>query len=141
MSGEFLDSNIFVYMFDDVDNRKCGIATDLVVRSLRNTSGVISYQVVQEVLNVVTTKMERPVRHEDALSFFSSTLKPMWSVYPSDDLFTRALGLRAGYGYGFYDSLILSAAIQAGCTTIYSEDMQHEQVIQNLRIVNPFQQA
>ncbi len=141
MSGEFLDSNIFVYAFDETDERKRGIAQALILRSLRDVTGVISHQVVQEVLNVITTKMERPVRHDDAVRYFRTTLKPMWSVYPSEDLLTRALEVRARYGYGFYDSLIVSAAIQGGCATLYSEDMQHDQVIDTVRIVDPFRAA
>ncbi len=138
MSGEFLDSNVFVYAFDDTDDRKRGIAKDLIVRSLREATGVISYQVVQEVLNVITTKMKRPVKHADALRYLTSTLEPMWSVYPSEDLFRRALEIRARYGYGFYDSLIVSAALHRGCSTLYSEDMQHDQLIDTVRILDPF---
>jgi predicted nucleic acid-binding protein len=93
---------------------------------------------VQEVLNVITTKMARPVRDDDALAYFRSTLKPMWSIYPTEDLFTRALGIRARYGYGFFDSLIVSAAVQAGCSVLYTEDLQHGQVVDSLRIANPF---
>lgn len=138
MSGEFLDSNVFVYAFDESDERKRSIARDLVLRSLRDSTGVISYQVVQEVLNVLTTKLPRPVRPDDALRYFRSTLKPMWTVYPSEDLYARALGIRARYGYGFYDSLVLSAAIQSGCSLLHSEDLQHGQVVDSVRIVNPF---
>ena len=138
MSGEFLDSNVFVYAFDESDERKRSIARDLVLRSLRDSTGVISYQVVQEVLNVLTTKLPRPVRPDDALRYFRSTLKPMWTIYPSEALYARALGVRARYGYGFYDSLVLSAAIQSGCSLLHSEDLQHGQVVDSVRIVNPF---
>lgn len=138
MSGEFLDSNVFVYAFDESDERKRSIARDLVLRSLRDSTGVISYQVVQEVLNVLTTKLPRPVRPDDALRYFRSTLKPMWTIFPSEDLYARALGIRARYGYGFYDSLVLSAAIQSGCSLLHSEDLQHGQVVDSVRIVNPF---
>ena len=82
--------------------------------------------------------MPRPVRHDDALRYFRSTLKPMWSIYPTEDLFARALGIRARCGYGFYDSLIVSAAVQSGCSLLYSEDLQHGQVVDSLRIMNPF---
>jgi predicted nucleic acid-binding protein len=138
MSGEFLDSNVFVYAFDETDEEKKRTATDLVVGALRGATGAISYQVVQEVLNVLTTKIAVPLRHDDAVSYFASTLKPLWAVYPTDELFARALAVRARYQYGFYDSLILAAAIQAGCRTLYTEDMQHGQVVETVRIVNPF---
>lgn len=141
MSGDFLDSNVFVYAFDETDERRRTIAKEIIARSLRDATGAISHQVVQEVLNVITTKMARPVRHDDALHYFRSTLKPMWSVYPTDELFARALEIRARYGYGFYDSLIVSAAIEGGCTTLLTEDIQDGQTIDTLRIRNPFATA
>ena len=42
------------------------------------------------------------------------------------------------FGFSFYDSLIVAAALEAGCTRLYSEDLQHGQRIQNLTIENPF---
>jgi predicted nucleic acid-binding protein len=49
-----------------------------------------------------------------------------------------AIDISKQHGYRIYDSLILAAAAQAGCTTVYSEDMQHGQTIGKLTIVNPF---
>ena len=42
------------------------------------------------------------------------------------------------HGLRIYDSLIIAAALEAGCDTLYSEDMQHGQVIEGIRIENPF---
>ena len=56
----------------------------------------------------------------------------------SADLFKRALRNKTQYMLSFYDSLIVAAAQEAGCTRLYSEDMQHGQVIGKLKIVNPF---
>jgi predicted nucleic acid-binding protein len=138
MSGEFLDSNVFLYAFDEKDRDKRETAVELILRSIRESTGVISYQVVQEVLNVLTTKMARPVSSDDTLRYFRSTLKPMWTIHPTEDLYSRAIGIRARYGYSFYDSLIISAAIQGDCALLYSEDLQHDQTIDTVRIVNPF---
>ena len=57
---------------------------------------------------------------------------------PSHALYRRALEIQTRYGYGFYDSLIIAAALEAGCQHLLSEDMQHGQQIEQLRIVNPF---
>jgi len=51
------------------------------------------------------------------------------------------LYLAATTRYSFYDSLIISAALKAGCSVLYSEDMQHGQKIHNLTIVNPFKKT
>jgi predicted nucleic acid-binding protein len=54
------------------------------------------------------------------------------------EIHRHALGLSRRYGFSIGDSLILAAAQQAGCTTVYSEDLQHGQTIDKLTIVNPF---
>lgn len=136
--GDFFDSNIFVYLFDDVDHRKHEIALTLVRTAITNATAVISYQVVQETLNVVTHKLKPPVEHDVALRLMETTLQPMWRVMPSAELFKRGLRIRAQYALSFYDSLIVAAAQEANCKRLYSEDMQHGQTIGKLRIVNPF---
>jgi len=57
---------------------------------------------------------------------------------PSEALYRRALEIKPRYGYSFYDSLIIAAALTAGCRRVYSEDLQHGQRIGQLTIVNPF---
>jgi predicted nucleic acid-binding protein len=57
----------------------------------------------------------------------------------SDSTILEAFRIAERYGFSFYDSLIISAALESGCNTLYSEDMQHGQLIENrLKIVNPF---
>ena len=138
MSGEFIDSNVFVYMFDNTNQQKRLRAKSLVSDHIRDASGVISFQVVQEVLNVLTTKMARPVRHEDARAFLAAVLRPLWKVYPNEELYRSALGVQERYRYSFSDSLIITAAAQSGCRTLISEDLQAGQVIDGVRVVDPF---
>jgi len=59
-------------------------------------------------------------------------------VYSSPELFHQALEIMDKWRYSFYDSLIIASAIQADCTILYSEDIQHGQKIMNLSIINPF---
>jgi predicted nucleic acid-binding protein len=55
------------------------------------------------------------------------------------DTVRKANVLKNKYGYSFYDSLILAAALECGCNTLYSEDMHDGQVIESsLKIINPF---
>lgn len=140
MSGEsFLDSNIFIYTFDDVALEKQRIAQELVRTALQDGSGVISYQVTQEVLNVLTRKLTFPMDVGDATRYLATTLEPLWRVQPSAELFRAGLTLQARYQFGFYDSLIVAAALSAGCARLYSEDLQHGQRIEGLTIEDPFQ--
>lgn len=139
MSGDFIDSNVFVYLFDDTDERKRRAARRIVESGLQSNSASISYQVVQETLNVVTSpKMAAPMGAEDAKSFMDEALMPLWRVSPSPALYRRALDVRSRYRYGLYDSLIIAAALEAGCARLYSEDMQDGQEIEGLTIQNPF---
>lgn len=138
MSVEFIDSNVFVYQFDETEPGKRQIATALVRGSVQAGTGVISFQVVQEVLNTVTRKLKVPVTAEDARRYLDQVLVPLWRVMPSQSLYQRALDIQYRYRYSFYDSLIIAAALRAGCTKLYSEDLQDGQVLEELMIENPF---
>ena len=141
MSDDFIDSNVFVYLFDETDERKREIADGIVKSALQDHSASISFQVVQEILNAVTRKLPTPMTAEDAGRFLEQVLGPLWRIYPSLALYRRALGVQARYRYSFYDSLIVAAALEAGCTRLYSEDLQAGQEINGLTIENPFGDA
>jgi predicted nucleic acid-binding protein len=142
MSGDwFLDSNIFIYTFDDVEPEKQQTAQALIRTALRDGSGVISYQVTQEVLNVLTRKLAFPMDVGDASRYLATTLEPLWRVQPSAELFRAGLALQARYQFGFYDSLIVAAALSVGCTRLFSEDLQHGQRIEGLTIEDPFRKS
>lgn len=141
MSGDFLDSNVFVYLFDETDERKRDTAEEIVNSALQNHDAGISFQVVQETLNVLTRKVAAPMSAENAKNFMGEVLRPLWRVSPSPALYNRALDIQARYRYGFYDSLIVAAALDAGCTRIYSEDLQDGQRIEALTIENPFSES
>lgn len=138
MSDDFMDSNVFVYMFDETDNRKRDTAVRLVESALHTGSASISFQVIHEILNVVTRKVATPMTSGDAKRFMEEVLVPLWRVSPSVGLYNRALDIQARYRYGFYDSLIVAAALEEGCTRLYTEDLQDGQKIEGLTIENPF---
>lgn len=138
MSGRFLDSNVFVYLFDDADPAKRAKARELVADALESRGYAISFQVVQEVLNVLTSKLVVPLTAEDARAFLDQVLVPLWRVMPSRDLYGRALDLQLRYRFSFYDSLVVAAALEEGCSVLYSEDLHAGQRIEGLEIRNPF---
>jgi predicted nucleic acid-binding protein len=138
MSVDFLDSNIFIYLVDETDAAKHAVARTLVDAALTNASGVISFQVVQETLHVLTRKLKVIASAEDAAFFMQQALQPMWRVQPSPALYAQALQIQQGQGFAFYDSLIVAAALEAGCKRLLSEDMKHGQRIGKLRVENPF---
>lgn len=138
MSVDFLDTNVLVYLFDEADAAKHAVARRLVEDALTDGSGIISFEVVQETLNVLTRKLKVIARAEDAASFLQHTLVPLWRVQPSPALYAAALDIQQRQRFGFYDSLIVAAALEAGCRRLLSEDLPHGQRIGALRVENPF---
>jgi len=139
MSADFLDTNVFVYLFDETAPAKRGIAEELVRRAIEDGTGAISYQVAQEALNVLTRKLQAPT--PAAQRFLEDVLSPLWRIGPSPELFERALELRARFGFGWYDALTVASALACNCDRLLSEDLQHGQRIGRLRIVDPFAAA
>ena len=132
----FLDTNVFIYLLDEADAQKRQRAEDLVQSSLEDGSGCISFQVVQETINIAVRKIG--VTHEKARLLLENVLNPLWRVNPTPWLYHSGLGVQARYGFSFYDSLIVAAALEAGCTRLYTEDLRHGQQIERLTILNPF---
>ena len=95
----------------------------------------ISYR---EVLAKKTVKFAAPLTFFDAQQFLYDVLARLCAVFPSIDLFQQALVLQQETKYSFYDSLIIAGVLQAGCETLYSEDLQHGQQIRAVRILNHF---
>ena len=138
MSVDFIDSNVFVYLFDETVPGKQRIAASLIRGALETRSACISFQVVQETLSVLTRKLAVPVTPAHAENVLHTMLMPLWRVMPSRQLYAAALALQSRLGFGFYDSLIVAAALEAGCARLLTEDLQHGQRIEGLRIENPF---
>ncbi len=134
----FLDTNVFVYCFDRRDRRKQKIAEALVGKALDDHLGVISAQVVQEFLNVATAKFERPMTLDESRAYLDAVLSPLCESFPTIALYRQALEVQTSVRSSFYDSLIIAAALQSGCRTLYSEDLQHGQTIGELKVLNPF---
>ena len=138
MSADFLDSNIFVYLFDEAAHKKRSTAEAITRDAIEARTGCISFQVVQETLNVLTRKLAVPVTTADAQGFLHKMLMPLWRVMPSQKLYSEAIALQRRLRLSFYDSLIVAAALEAGCKRLLTEDMQDGQRIDGLRIENPF---
>jgi predicted nucleic acid-binding protein len=135
---DFLDSNVLVYLVDAGNPEKQATSRRLVQAALRSGQGQVSFQVVQETLNTITRKFRTTVNPLDARQLMNEVLVPLWRIMPTPRLYEQALDLQTRYGYSFYDSLIIAAALAAGCTRLLSEDMQHGQRVESLTIVNPF---
>jgi predicted nucleic acid-binding protein len=134
----FLDTNVFVYSFDDSAPDKKARALSLIRAALNTGSGIISTQVIQEFLNVALRKFAVPMTVEDGKTYVRQVLNPLCEIYPDLSLYETCLDIKAETGFSFYDSLIVTGAIKGECTILYSEDMQVGRVIRGVKIVNPF---
>lgn len=134
----FLDTNIIVYVYESEDLNKQKIAKELIIKGVSNNTASISYQVIQEFVNVATKKFKSPIKWSDCQLFIDRSLALIWDVNPNKELIYSAINIAERWKYSFYDSLIIAAALEAGCSTLYSEDLQHKQKIYSVQIINPF---
>jgi predicted nucleic acid-binding protein len=139
MNGKFfLDTNVFVYSFDQGSVAKLRRSSQLIGRAVTTRTGVISYQVVQEFFNLALRKFATPMTSDEAEQYLGAVFRPLLAVNSSQALYGEALRLTRRYRLSWYDSLIVAAALEAECSVLYSEDIQHGQKIENLRVQNPF---
>jgi len=139
MSGRFfLDTNIFVYAFDLKAAAKQETAGGLIRRAADTGEGVISYQVVQEFFSVAFRRFSQPMSAAEAEQYLTTVLRPLLAVHSSPAIYFQALRIREEHRISWYDSLIVAAALEGRCETLYSEDFQPGRKIGNLRIENPF---
>lgn len=134
----FLDTNIFIYSFDQSAAVKARRAAELIRKALTTQKGVISYQVVQEFFNVALKRFAQPMQAADAEQYLNTVFRPLLGVHSSQGLYTEALRLQGLSRLSWYDSLIVAGAIQARCDLLYTEDLQHGQRFGSLQIRNPF---
>jgi predicted nucleic acid-binding protein len=134
----FLDTNIFIYSFDRSAPPKAATAQELIDKALSTQKGVVSYQVVQEFFNVALRRFSRPMTAPEAEQYLTTVFRPLLTVHSSMALYGQALRLQANRGLSWYDSLIVSGAVQANCDVLLTEALQHGQKFGSLRIVNPF---
>ena len=131
MPGSFLDSNIVLYLASE-DLLKADRAQELVAEG-----GTISVQVLNEIANISRRKM--------GLSWaetrnFLLMIRGLLKVEPiTIEIHDVGISLAERYQLSVYDSMIVSAALSAGCDTLLSEDLQDGLLINGrLRVLNPF---
>ena len=133
----FLDTNILAYTFDKNALQKQAIAKKLLEEALTGR-GCISFQVVQEFINIALRKFNPPLSTEQAEKYLQTILFFLCEYYPDETLYQRALGIQKRWRFSWYDSLIITAALELDCDILYSEDLQHKQEIETLTVINPF---
>jgi predicted nucleic acid-binding protein len=134
----FLDTNVFAYSNAGESPQKQRAADALIDRAISEGLGVISFQVIQEFFSVAFRRFKPPMSPSEAERFLATTFSQLRTVHSSYSLYQRALRLSSGHSLSWYDSLIVAAALEAHCRILYTEDLQHGQQFDNLRVQNPF---
>ena len=125
----FFDTNVLLYLLSN-DVEKADRAEALLA-----AGGIVSVQVLNEFASVASRKLAMTIAEiREILSTVCSVC-----VVKSLDVETHELGLELAerYGFSIYDSLIVAAAVRAGCAILYTEDLQQGQMIEKLHIRNP----
>lgn len=127
----FIDSNILLYANLEDDRRKMLIARQL----LGDVLTVVSPQILLETTNVLirrtaigpldAARLLRPFIDSEVAPTTEQTVRESWRIADR-------------YGFHIHDATVVASAIGARCATLYSEDLQHDQRIESVRIVNPF---
>lgn len=128
----FLDTNILVYAHTDVNTIKQSISQKLFVDNLT----YISTQVLQELANTLNRKFNHT--WADVENVLKNTVENNIIHINTENTIFSTFQLAGRYKFSFYDSLIISAALECDCNLLYSEDLNHGQVIEKLKIINPF---
>ena len=134
----FLDTNVIICAFGQAYPEKARVAQRLIADGASEKQAVISYQVVQEFINVALRGFRVAIARSDLESFVLTALFPMATVSSSPALMIQALRLQAAHQLAWYDSLIIAAALQGNCKVLYSEDLQHGRRFGDLIVENPF---
>ena len=131
----FLDTNVLVYAQDQDAPKKRKRSRDLIAAVVASGTGVISTQVLQEFYVTATRKMGvAPLAAKTVVQSF----RIFEVLQISPELIEQAIDRSVLSQLSFWDALIVSASASSGCTTIYSEDLNAGQLIDGVRIVNPF---
>jgi predicted nucleic acid-binding protein len=134
----FFDTNVLVYLFDASAPRRKARAQELLKHAVGDGLALLSTQVLQEFFVAVTRKLSVPLPHEQAERAVRDLAK-LPTAQVDAEMILKAIETMRRYRLSFWDSLIVQAALHGGATILYTEDLQHGQVIETLLVENPFQ--
>lgn len=131
----FIDTNVLIYAEASDAPAKQRAALALLKQLFESTDGVLSTQVLQEYCNVALKRLKLPTQHIRA----QLDLYEQFEVVQVTPAVIRAgLDLHQTRSVAFYDALIMASAQLAGCSVLFSEDMNAGETMTGVRIINPF---
>jgi len=131
----FFDSNVWLYLFLEKGSRKSVIAKQYIEAAVLKNQLVISWQVINEVC---VNLLKNGFTEKQVLSIVEWLYKIATIQDFTMEILLQASSLRAQYSISYWDSLIVSAALESNCRLLYSEDMQDGLKIGSLTVRNIF---
>ena len=134
----FVDTNVFVYLYDLLEPEKCRQAVALVENLVNNDNGAISTQVMVEFVSVVTRKLKAPLTPAEAYTRVEELIQT-WQVIEVTPLtvLEAVRGVR-DYGFSIWDAQIWATARLNGIRLVLSEDFNTGATVEGVRFLNPF---
>jgi len=137
MNGKtFVDTNVLIYAHDVDAKAKHQTAKNVLRKLWSERAGVLSTQVLQEFYVNVTRKIQRPISKASARMVV--TTYTAWCLDTTTAEISTAFQIEDASKIGFWDALIVAAALKGGATRILSEDLNPGQYIAGILIENPF---
>lgn len=137
MRRSFFDTNVLLYLFDNSEPQKKARAQEVLREETAAGRVVLSTQVLQEFYVNATRKLGSPLPSEVAEERVRD-LSKLPLVRTDEDMVLSAIARSRELSLSFWDALIVEAALRAGADRLFTEDLQHGQTIDGLRIENPF---
>ncbi|MCL2095328.1 MAG: PIN domain-containing protein [Oscillospiraceae bacterium] len=127
----FVDTNVFIYMQSEKGKQK----KELSELAINNLNCITSAQVLSEICNVFTKQFAVDI--DLTKQFIDAVLSTCEVVVIRQEWIKKALDIKKRYGYSYYDSLVIAAALESGCAYLLSEDLSDGQIIESkLEIIN-----
>lgn len=135
MKGKaFIDTNVLVYLFSTDEPVKQKQISSYLKELSADHLLVWSTQIAQEFYQVMTSKLKQdPIKVKEMLGLFY----PYELVVNNMNTIEGAIDIQVLYRYSFWDSMVISAALQANCQKLVSEDLTNGQQMKGLQVVNP----
>lgn len=132
ISRKAVDTNVLLYGIDLDSPDKLVIAVDLLDRE-----PIICSQILSEFINVLLKRWKYP---KDKIGMIVREVLDTCDFFPiTPTTYLKSIELTEKYDFQIFDSIIVASALESGCDTLYSEDLQHKLLVENqLTVINPF---
>jgi len=137
-----IDTNILVYRVDRNEPSKQPLASELLHQLSGNRNTVLLWQVLAEFARwLKASEHAQRIEPTAVIEYINAVRRELPLRMPTPDCLDRALDLASRYSLSHWDSMLLAACLEAGVTTLYTEDMGAPRTIDSIELINPFRKT